>query len=542
MLGIVINLPPAIETYIAETPFEIMAAHALIAVGWFPIAAVIIWGLLQVWLDKKQGEYWDKLEWDLLLINIPADAVNTPKGMENFFNNLAGSKSAITKREEWIWGKFQAMFQFEIVSNGGKIDMYIRTIKKYRDLVEAALYAQYPEASIVEVEDYVDQIPGDFPHDEYNCFGSEISMKKDHIFPIRTYLEFEHQGEKDLRFKDPLLPMFEILGKMKPGEHFWVQLLIFAPDSQDWRKDGIKWIKKLYGIEESKKKGMIDDMVGWLPRGVMSQVTGMELGGDEAAAAGDDFRMFKITPDERDQLEAVKMKSAQIGWYSKVRVVYVAKHELFRKGTIAAMIKGIFNQFDAGWNKMGMTDSSTPKDDYPWQEWQMPRKQRTLVAKYKGRSFSAGIVPYILSSAELATLFHFPPADARTPVLTTLGARMAEAPGELQYAGDDEEILPNFEPSRPQASTMASPLTSGTSPSGKFQEPQPLVMPTPSAPTQASEPIATTAQPLPSTASPVAEAPAPHMPQPGMPAPLPPGLDLSDEPIDPQDAPSNIPL
>jgi len=529
MLGIVINIPPAITDYFNSTPADIIGGQLLLYVlGPFVLFCVLVWGMLQVWIDLKQGQYWSKLEWDLLAVTIPQDAINTPMGMENFFNNLAGSKSSITKKEEWINGKFQAYFTFEIISNGGNIQFYIRTIKKYRDLVEAAFYAQYPEAQIVEVDDYVDVLPNDFPNDEYDLFGSEISMSKEGNFPLKTYEAFEHQGEKDLRFKDPILPMIEIMGKMKPGEYYWIQLLIISPDSQDWRKEGLKFIAKTYGKEEPKKKSMIDDSIGWIPKEVMSQVTGAMFGegGDEKAA--DDFRMFKITPDERDLLDAVKDKCAKIGWYSKIRVVYCAKHELYRKGTVAAMTKGIFNQFDSGFNKLGLTDTSTPKDDYFWQEWQMASKQKTLMSKYKNHSFSAGVTPYILSSAELATIFHFPAADARTPALTSLGSRMSEAPGELQYAPEGSEILLNFD------KAASDVLAAAPDAAKKYAHVPPMSVPRPTAPTSPFE-----YREIQKQGSNIIEE---GMPQAGMPAPLPPGLDLADEPIDEMDGPSNLPM
>ena len=50
----------------------------------------------------------------------------------------------------------------------------------------------------------------------------------------------------------------------------------------------------------------------------------------------------------------------------------------------------------------------------------------------------------MLNTVELATLFHFPAADARTPVLSTTGARRAEAPSTLQVAMHDEPELQNW--------------------------------------------------------------------------------------------------
>ncbi|RMD52211.1 hypothetical protein D6827_00490 [Candidatus Parcubacteria bacterium] len=513
--------------------------------GSFAVFAVLVWGMLEVWISNKQTRYWSSLEWDLLAINIPKDAVNSPKGMENFFNNLAGSKSSITRKEKWFLGKFQSYFTFEIVSNGGKIQFYIRCISKYRDLVEAALYAQYPEAQIVKVDDYVDVLPDDYPNDEYDLFGSELSLSKKSIFPLKTYEMFEHQGEKDLRFKDPLLPLLEMMGKMRPGEHYWIQLLIMSPDSQDWRKEGKKYIANAYGKEEQKNKSWFDETIGWLPKGVLEQAAGVTFGNGEQESLGDDFRMFKITPDEKDLLEAIKAKAGQIGWYAKIRIVYGAKKEVFRKGTIASMTKGVFNQFDSGWNKLSLTHSSTPKDDYFWQAWQMPAKQRTLIRKYKNRSFGAGVTPYILSSSELATLFHFPSAEARTPVLTTLNSRVAEAPPELNLGSDsDDDILPQFHfvKSQRQVENFDEAESTQDDEKDDYYRVAPVKIPRFTPPTagvnnstkiQSQEKIRNHK---------IQKIEQEVKPRPGMPAPLPPGLDLSDESIEDNNTPSNLPI
>lgn len=537
------NLLTEIQVFLATTPPDIIGAYALIVIAPFPIFGVLIWGFSQVWLDRKQGQYASKLQWDLLAINVPQDSIQTPKGMENFFNNLAGSKSAITWKEKWMWGKFQAYFSFEIISMGGNIQFYIRTIKKYRDLVEAAFYAQYPEAQITVVDDYVDSVPNQYPDEDYDMWGSELVLGSDEYLPIKTWEKFEHVGEKDLRFKDPILPILEMLGKMQPGETYWLQFLIMGPDSQDkWRKKGEDFIKKVYGIEDKKKKSVFQETIGWLPAQIINEATGAAYGAEEEAKS-DDFRMFKITPQEKDQIDMVNKKISNLGWYSKIRFVYTAKKELFRKGTIAAMTKGMFNQFTyLGSNKLGLHDASTPKDDYFYMEWQMPAKQTRLTKRYQRRSFTAGSTPYILTSEELATLFHFPPADARTPVLTALGARRAEAPGELSFAAPDMPTLMNME--RTESDTVVPGL-----PTSKPEDSENTVsfsVPRPAAPTgpvtpPADETIWTKPAPLASeaTSSPVQEE---YMPKAGMPAPLPPGLDLSDQPVSDGTTPEDLPI
>ncbi len=448
MLGIALSLPTVVSQYLNTTPVPLIAAQALLVFGWIPIFGVIVWGLTHIWMDYKQGKYNAALKWQLLEIRVPQDAINTPKGMENFFMNLSGVKSGITWREIWLVGKFQAMFSFEIVGSEGNVRFLIRTLDKYRDLVEAALYAQYPEAQITEVEDYVGILRKDYPNEETDVFGSEMVFSNKAYFPIRTYEDFEHQGEKDFRFKDPLLPIIEMMGKMRENEHFWIQIIIQPPDSQSLAKDGTEYLNTMMGKEKKHHPGMLEQLgegVLWLPKGVLSQVAG--IGGAEAHAAEkkDDFRMFRMTSQERLMMEAVAEKISKVGWKTKIRWLYAGPKKTYRKGLMASSAKGMFATFTHQYmNGLGLSGSVTTRDDYIWQAWAMPKRQKNLVSRYQRRNGGEGANWLMMNVEELATLFHFPAADARTPVLGSTGARRAEAPGSLGFAKVGETELPNW--------------------------------------------------------------------------------------------------
>ncbi len=544
MLGIVFNLPPVVDRYLGSYSVPEIASHALLFLGWVPVFGVLIWGFTQVWIDYKQGKYFNHIHWILLSISVPAGSINTPKGMENFFNNLAGSKSAITWKESHLEGKFQAYFSLEMVGSEGGVQYYIRCPDKYRDLVEAALYAQYPEAQVLEVEDYVDRIPSKYPNDTHKVVGSEMILQKPQFYPLRTYLSFEHMGEKDFRFKDPMLNTIELMGKMGKGEHLWLQIIIMQPDEQDWAKEGEKYVDKLLGKEEKKPTPGVIAQVGGafasLPGEALRQMTGVEIGGgahDEHAT--DDFRVFKMTPKERAIADAITEKIGKIGWYSKIRVMYVGPKDHFRKPLMASAIKGIFHPFaHLGMNKLGLHNPATPKDDYFWMTWQMYYKMTRLVGRYKIRAPGAGAPMFILNSEELATLFHFPASDARTPVLTNQGARRAEAPMSLPFAPEEAPDMMDVSDGGP-----------GHAPHIHKEEvdTHSLAVPTPHMPeVSRHEPLdmgdVLSRQPHVSRLT-AHVSPDALPPQPGRPAPLPPGMDLTVKPFtDDDDAPPNLPV
>lgn len=441
MLGIAINLPPAAAHFFAVTPPDILAVYALLIIAPVPVLGVIIWGFSHLWLDYKQEQYEHHLSWVNLEVRVPQTSIQTPKGMENFFSNLSGAKSGLTWKEIWLLGKEQARFSFEIISNGGDISFIIRTQEKYRDIIEADLYAQYPEAQILEVPDYTGMIAKKYPNDDQTLFGSELTLGKPDYFPIRTYEDFEHQGEKENRFKDPLLSLLELMGKMQPGEHLWLQIIIRPPSDDSWVKEGLAYLGKVMGKEAAapKKSGLLSmfDGLFWLPFGMLEQAVGLKLGGgaEKGEKKPDDFKMFRLDTAEKMQIDGVAEKISKVGWNVKIRWVGVGPSAAFRKGVFASGVKGAFQPFNSPiMNQIGAHGPSVPKNDYFWQVWVEGKKQSILAQRFAKRSFGAGATPCLLNAEELATLFHFPSADARTPVLTAMGARRSEAPNTLPSA------------------------------------------------------------------------------------------------------------
>jgi hypothetical protein len=211
----------------------------------------------------------------------------------------------------------------------------------------------------------------------------------------------------------------------------------------------LKYLGKIMGKEEKKKVGMGEELagvLGSLPLEAVRQLSGLALGGSAGGAEkkADDFRVFKLTSAEKIQIDAIAEKISKIGWKTKIRYVAAGQKGKFRKGHFASGMKGVMAPFTSQiLNGFALHGPAVPKDDYVWQRWQYPGKQKKLVKRYKKRAFGAGSTPSILNSEELATIFHFPSMDARTPVLTSLGARRAEAPDVLPYGayGADHEMM-----------------------------------------------------------------------------------------------------
>jgi hypothetical protein len=435
--AIVINLDE-IDRFVTD-PFSYLIWKILIIV--LPLAIVFIWGFAQLWLDSRQGKFAAKQKYVVLAIDVPRESEQTVKAVEHIFSLIKGTKSVITMKEKWVIGKFWQATSFEIVSIDGYIQFYVRTNVNYRDMIEAAIFAQYPAAEITEVEDYTKNLPDNFPNDTHEVFGGELKFGKADYFPIRTWMEFEHTITKDQVFKDPLINLYEFMGKLKQGEQFWVHIMVNPGDAEGPYDKGQEWILKTYGKDLPVQPGRFDKItkpVAWFPKETARQLAGI-LGTTEG---GDDkpmFKFFTATDTQKSQLMGVSMKLSKEGYYTKIRWGYVARHEVYNKGGRNTLWKSYISLFTHyNWNKFKYDPKTMPRDDYFYMRWEYRKKQRNLMNALKSRSFGVGSTPMYLNIEELATLWHFPSVDVQAPLIKKTMYKLGEAPTSLPEASFGE--------------------------------------------------------------------------------------------------------
>ncbi len=565
------------QDFLAQ-PIDVIGFTILIYFGWLPIVITLIWGFAEVWKTYRQDMYSGTLKYIVLSIDVPKMTEQSPKGMENVFSTLQGAYSSLTWKETWILGKFQPRWGFEIVSIDGYIQYYIRTETRWRDVIEAGIYAQYPDAQIQEAPDYVDLVPSDYPNEEWDMWGAELQLRypdKDFL-PIRTWPLFEHSLSQEL--KDPLAVILEQMGRMKPGECFFYQLMVNVRD-QKWTQSGLKFIRKIYGLKDEKKTGPIEGALKSIldiPSGVTEMAFGFHLGtlfglGPSTPAPQEDiWKAFKITLQEKAQVEGVTQKISKLGMRFKIRLLYFGRKGVYDKRARTAMVKGMLQQYTHhDLNGFGLFGPQVPKDDYFWQTWTYAERQTRLTKAYKKRSFSIGASPKVLNVEELATLWHFPTITIKAPLIKKTESKRAEPPVGLPIAV--EETNPT-RPTRQAAQAqppggapkakpaMLTPDTVTTAEAPSLRVPAAPSMPHVEAPTapvparpsrsaKASPPAALPAEPVgPAVRPPVA--PKRDIPD-AMRILLEPGVELEDvalPPTEPQpedktdDAPRNLPM
>lgn len=395
--------------------------------GWVIFLWAIILSAWRLWIFYIQGKFAKTIQYVLLAIDVPRENKQGPEAVERLFAHLAGARSSGSKTERYFKGYFQLSFSFELISIEGQIQYLIRTPIQFRDLIEAAVYATYPDAEITEVEDYTTEAPDRFPNEEYDLWAADLVLYNKNAYPIRTYPSFEHSLTQEL--KDPLTDLLEILGKLQKGEQVWLQLII-TPISDNWKISSAKMVKKMMGINTSESKtiklGIIGDLISIFIE-AWRQITGMFI--DQNLSILKEEKLAALSPGERRVIEAIQNKASKIGFAVKFRIVYLGIKEVFSKARGVAGVLGAINQFNT-LDMNGFKPDDQAKTSKPMiaGKKRLSDKQNRLILAYKQRSSLSGARTCILNIEELASLWHFPVSTVKAPLIKKTGSKKGEPP------------------------------------------------------------------------------------------------------------------
>ncbi len=371
---------------------------------WFIIFPIIFWFLFKNLWGRHAAIGWLIKQNDILLEIIPPqDIEKSPKVMEGFFNALSATDAGMNMFAKYALGKMNPYFSLEIVGSEGQAHFYVRTPAFFRNLVESALYAQYPGVEIIQVDDYTQNVPGNIPNDEWTLWGMDWILLKEDAYPIKTYKYFD----EDITGKmiDPLANYMEIISTMEPNQHMWVQYVIQAK-RPGWFKEWAQPTVEDF-IEENIKSKETED------------------GGSQPLE-------FSLTPLKRQALTALEENITKNMFSVKVRMICVGRKENFNMVNVAGT-SAMFKEFsDEYTNQFIPSDRSKTYADYVNVDARKAQRMRRILERYRDRDDS-GLTIH-LSSTELATLFHLPDMSIVSPSVQHSATRRGGAPGNLPTA------------------------------------------------------------------------------------------------------------
>lgn len=401
---------------------------------WLPFLLIDgAWGLRII---QKRSEYIASLKYVLLEIKPPRNLVKTPLAMETFLSsiNLSGGEATWLARSK---GHIRPFWSLEIASLEGRVHFFIWTRASFRRIIESQMYAQYPGSQITEAPDYTRLISA--KPEEWSVWGCDFKHTDKDPLPIKTYVEYGlDKVQKEPEQVDPLANLIEFMSSIGKGEYLWLQYVIRVHKGEKYNKRG-----SFFYLNRKNAKG---DEYTWRDEAekLVQEIRQKTRDSYTDVVTGEERPGFpNPTKGQSEKMAAIERNVSKLAFDVGARGIYIAKPENFN-GIMISHLIGLFQPFTTeSWNGIKSTAWMKRFDDYPWEINPEGRKnlyRRKLVEAYRRRQFFYdpffhgglyGDETMVMSTEELATIFHIPSSSAEAPGLERIQSATHEAPADL---------------------------------------------------------------------------------------------------------------
>jgi hypothetical protein len=224
------------------------------------------------------------------------------------------------------------------------------------------------------------------------------------------------------------------MGSIGVGEQIWFQIMVRAATDRFT-------IKGKDGAEESGKK--------W-PDKIKSVIKEFNDSLNEKDKEGKTIATRRATRGEQGVIEAIERNGSKFAFDAGIRAIYLTQKDKFDANRIAGLT-GMVRQYSS--NDFNSFKPEGPTAfDFPWEDLtggKIVKKKQGILDAYKARAYfygafdlirpqkyvtypeKSGKTAFVLSTEELATMFHLPGRVAETPSFTRIEATKAEPPANL---------------------------------------------------------------------------------------------------------------
>ncbi len=289
----------------------------------------------------------------------------------------------------------------EVVGDNGIVNFYAAVPISLVEVVKQAVLSAYPHSQLEEVSD----------HNIFNSvgrisstFGGELTLKENFAYPIATYQDIK---------RDPMHSILNALSGLTKEDGVGIQILL-RPAPDGWRKSSTELAKK-------KRKGKKShsffgsNALMWFGRALEALWKPPEDSGPSSV------NETPLSPNEEAVVSAIEEKTRKPGFETCIRIITSSnlsqQSESLLKNIIAS-----FALFDApGKNGFKFTAAQDIEN---------------FATAYILRFFPQTKNKNILSSTELATLFHFPQQnDLPTTQVSRIDSKQVDGPHNVPEDG-----------------------------------------------------------------------------------------------------------
>jgi hypothetical protein len=324
--------------------------------------------------------------------------------MEHLLASLGNIKEKAGIFHRLIYGDAVVAFEIANPSNNDEISFYVGAPRKFMNIVERQIHSFYPKASLERVKDYNIFYPGSFTAASYLKF-----TEKNH-FPIRTYQSLE---------SDPLNNITNVLGKFEEKREGAAIQIMVKPAHGDWRAKGREVAHKMQQgrrLSDVKKDSFLREFL----RGFFKIAIKKE-DSQKKDILKSDKESVQLTPEEQEVVKKIEGKANKPGFFANIRLVASALSQE-RAEQILAELENSFVQYE----NPGLNRFKVIREDRI--------HKKNIAFDFIFRIFRDD-QRIILSSEEVASIFHFPILSTETPKIAWLKSRTAAPPPNISKEG-----------------------------------------------------------------------------------------------------------
>lgn len=368
------------------------------------LTVIFITGFAIVDNIRTKGRITRALNMSLFLITLPKDNPSAGSGqgarpekelisvMEHLYASLSNLHSKGWNK--FMYGEPYITLEMAVHHIGEEIHFYMAVPKNHERIFEQQLHGVFPNAEVERVKDY------NIFNPQGTALAAYLKLKENPILPIRTYQQLE---------ADPLGALVNSLSKLqREGEGAAIQILIRPSHHDEIRTDAhmvAKGMQSGFDFKTAVKRGK-------------KPLTKEE----EKKEAEKIHPPQVITPSETEVLKSIQSKASRPLFDTNIRLV-VSAGTGERAEQLLHELGDAFVQF-----------SSPEMNRFELNKVPRSRFLERLLFNFSFRLF-ADAQTSVLSTEELASLYHFPLATTSAPNLKFLKSRSAEPPPNLSHEG-----------------------------------------------------------------------------------------------------------
>ncbi len=345
------------------------------------------------------------LNYQLFLITVPRDLPETEKN-KKLVDFIAPFEQLI---EGFSHYKGDIVLEIAVPNNSDEIAFYVAINRAHASLLEKTITSLFSYARVEPVQDYtIFSLHG-------KTAGAILTLYKPFALPLKSFSNFS---------EDPLATILNAFSKISsPGEGIAFQLVIHSTEG--------KMQKELQNIKKSLEEGKSLQEALVSPGAMFKESLGKQFTSSD--------KKIEEKPKVRDEtlIKLVTEKAQYPLFLVNARLLTSAA----TKGRAKELLNHLINSFSSLSNPLG--------NGLIAKEIKRERRLRQLVYNFTFRLFRQSS-SFLLNSAEIATIFHFPHPFLANSRIKWLKARSALPPlnlplkgiilGKTNFAKEEKEV------------------------------------------------------------------------------------------------------